>query len=387
MPHDINLLPEEFRDKERKEIEAQRKKPKVIRIAMTSPPADRTAQVPDAPKPSLLSRLFSARSGTATPLPPKPSEKSEAAGKEIQQATEKELHIPASQTPSKEIRVDLLSGGFLFGRKETPSAPLPEPEQAAGKLPRDAAVAGKPRLTLDLHAAKKQRGKKKRGTFFERLVFGRRSRGSAGEAERDFRRGERETEIDVNLIPYELSSHPELEVPKKLFTVGVTAFVALLLVAVAYLGITWYQLRIAREIRNLEQEIVELNDAIKNFEQQRRAALSLQDRLRLVRELLNNHIYWTKFFAMLEKYTLPEVYFTSFAMSGTEDLTLSAETDGYRSVARQLVVLQQAPDFVEKVDINSAAANYSFETGELRSVAFTISLKLQPDVFRQPLDK
>ena len=90
---------------------------------------------------------------------------------------------------------------------------------------------------------------------------------------------------------------------------------------------------------------------------------------------------------MLEKYTLPEVYFTSFAMSGTEDLTLSAETDGYRSVARQLVVLQQAPDFVEKVDINSAAANYSFETGELRSVAFTISLKLQPDVFRQPLDK
>ena len=55
---DINLLPDELRGKEEKELKSVRKKPKRIRIEMSSPQRDVVEQPLKQSRPSLISRLF-----------------------------------------------------------------------------------------------------------------------------------------------------------------------------------------------------------------------------------------------------------------------------------------------------------------------------------------
>jgi hypothetical protein len=96
-------------------------------------------------------------------------------------------------------------------------------------------------------------------------------------------------------------------------------------------------------------------------------------------------LYWTKFFEMLERHTVDEVYYTNFGMSGTKDVTLSAVGTGYRAAARQLVAFQQAEDFAQDVSINGATAELDLEDPSVVSVNFTVNLRLQDGVFEDPI--
>jgi type II secretory pathway pseudopilin PulG len=190
--------------------------------------------------------------------------------------------------------------------------------------------------------------------------------------------------LDINLIPVELAKHPEIEFPKKLFQSGLILALVILLVIGSYLGITWYQFRITKQIQKLENQIADLDQQIKGLEADKSAVLTLQNRLKLVRQLLDNHVYWTKFFALLEKYTISEVYYTNFSMTGREQLVISAKGRDYQSVAKQLMAFQQASDFVKNVRIDSAAAEIDSADGTYLGVNFNINLEFLPGVFLRP---
>ncbi len=190
--------------------------------------------------------------------------------------------------------------------------------------------------------------------------------------------------FDINLIPKELAGQEQFELPKKLFLSGLVVFIAILIVGGAYLGFTWYQLKINREIGALKTEIKTIEDQIAEQEKSKLAAIDLQQRLNLIKDLLNKHVYWTKFFEQLEKYTIDEVYYANFSMAGTEKVTLAAVGKDYESVAKQLVAFQQAKDFITQVDINSASAEVNEEGGYNR-VSFNIDLVFLPEVFYKPI--
>jgi hypothetical protein len=165
-----------------------------------------------------------------------------------------------------------------------------------------------------------------------------------------------------------------------------TIFIFILLVVGGYLGITWYQLKITREIEELETDIIALDRQIDRYESEKSAALELQNRLAVIRELLDSHVYWTKFFGLLEKYTIDEVYYINFSMAGSEKLIISAVGKDYESVAKQLIAFQQATDFVETVRINAAAAEIDPEEGTYTGVNFNIDLEFLPGVFLEPIE-
>lgn len=119
----------------------------------------------------------------------------------------------------------------------------------------------------------------------------------------------------------------------------------------------------------IEKEILDFNDLNKNIK-------VLSEEIDLVQGALNKHIYWTKFFTLLEKYTLPEVYYSGVSAGINGALSLSASTNSYEAVARQLKVLQQeqAQEFVQSVVINSASLGTD-------GVGFSVNLVLNPDLF------
>jgi len=93
---------------------------------------------------------------------------------------------------------------------------------------------------------------------------------------------------------------------------------------------------------------------------------------------LNKHVYWTKFFEKLEENVLPEVKFTGFAGAIGSSLSLEAMAPDYKTIAKQWIILQDADDFVESVDIGEI----SMRSGEDKTyVSFSLLLNLVEDIF------
>lgn len=381
---EINLLPDELREKEKKELESVRKKPKRFEIEVSRPQKEKVKLPFKVSPPSLLSRLFAKKVAVAPPL----SELAESLAEKPEKSTkegpvEKVLHLPPLSKPekeetklsSKELKPSFLSR--LFTKKTKTIKPVatslkPVAEKITQEGPADEIPAykekeleikwpeEKTRIDLKERVGEKERGKK-------------------------YKRAEKESTLDVNLIPAELAEHPELELPQRLLTSGVVIFISILVASGFYLGISWYQYKIIRQIETLEVKIADLNEQISQAEKEKAAALELQEHLVLIRQLLDNHVYWTKFFGLLEKYTVKDVYYTNFSMAGREQLVISAVGKNYQSVAKQLVAFQQASDFVKSVKIDAASAKIDELSGTYQ-VNFNINLEFLPQVFLRPIN-
>jgi Tfp pilus assembly protein PilN len=147
---------------------------------------------------------------------------------------------------------------------------------------------------------------------------------------------------------------------------------------VIFYGALFFQeqnVRKQHEIR--EQSISGLEEQILDFEELNQEISELGDQIVVVNDALNQHIYWTRFFELLEKYTVAEVTYGGLSAGTGGALTLSARGDDYESVARQLTVLQseQAKEFVQSVDISNASLI------ENQGVGFDIILVLNPSLF------
>lgn len=151
---------------------------------------------------------------------------------------------------------------------------------------------------------------------------------------------------------------------------------SIIILAVFYGALFLQEQAIAKEYKLQQQAMLAIEKEILNFNDLNKNIQSLSTEIDLVQNALNRHIYWTKFFALLEKYTLPEVYYGGIAAGNNGALTLTASSENYESVARQLKVLQQesAKEFVQSVAINSATMND-------QGVGFSINLVLNPDLF------
>ena len=103
--------------------------------------------------------------------------------------------------------------------------------------------------------------------------------------------------------------------------------------------------------------------------------------LNKVENLLGSHLYWTKVFAALEQNTVKDVYYSSFAAAENGDVLMAAIGKDYKSLARQLLVLQNAKEFVRDVAIVGGRAEIAPNTVEILQVQFTVKLKLNPEIF------
>lgn len=191
----------------------------------------------------------------------------------------------------------------------------------------------------------------------------------------------------VNLLPEELVGR---EAPrKKIINLSLIVLGAVLLVALSYFGLFFYQRNLVDKTENAKKERLAVDEQIKGREEEQKQSIEFKKRLDSMRSLLATHIYWTKFFEKLEKYTLPDVYYAGgFNASTSGTLALQGMAPDFETVSRQLVVLKNAPDFVQNVSITSAQRETASVSAALPEgavlgshVTFGVSLNLAPDIF------
>jgi len=200
-------------------------------------------------------------------------------------------------------------------------------------------------------------------------------------------------QFSVNLVPEEIR---EKLIPKnRLAILFIIILAAIVFNGLIYIGLKIYFSEKEIEVKQVEQEISRVDTDISKYSGFQTELINLKDKAASVKKLLDRHVYWTKFLSYLEKYTIPEVYFTNMAADIGGVINLSAVGTDYESVARQYLVLKNASDFVNNLSITSVTTTSTSISPEsilagtapaeaevkITSVGFSISLTVTPDIF------
>ena len=189
--------------------------------------------------------------------------------------------------------------------------------------------------------------------------------------------------LSANLMPEDTLAKAEANLSKRLIISTGMIILSVLLIITGYMGLTWYQMELNKNINTLGEQISLLDAQIIDYEKGEYKLLETQEKLKHIRGLLDNHVYWTQFFEMMEKYTINEVYYTGYQMAGSDQLFISAVGLDYESVAKQYIAFQKAENLIKDISITSAQANIG--EGLYLGVNFDIQLTFYPAVFLNPL--
>ncbi len=98
--------------------------------------------------------------------------------------------------------------------------------------------------------------------------------------------------------------------------------------------------------------------------------------------IIGKHKISSHVFNFIEQTTLPNVWFSSFDMSGsTNILTLSGESENMASLSNQIQTFEKHSEYIKDITVLNSQTELSGR------VKFTISFQLQPKVFNWTVKK
>ncbi len=183
--------------------------------------------------------------------------------------------------------------------------------------------------------------------------------------------------FDVNLVPADMMAR--LGTHDRFVALGFVALTSVLIVALLFVALSLVRTAVQRRAEANRASITAIDRQLADFETEKRNALAFHSAALQGLTLLDQHVYWTKFFSGLEKYTVDSVYFRSINADHTGRLALTATGLDFRSVSRQLLAFAQAKDFVKSVSITAASLQGAESSSPL--VDFTVTVTLADGVF------
>ncbi|MEK7580293.1 MAG: hypothetical protein AAB465_01620 [Patescibacteria group bacterium] len=181
--------------------------------------------------------------------------------------------------------------------------------------------------------------------------------------------------LGVSLVP------EEIPITQRMIIEGALKLIAFVLVSI--LLVFFGRLYAVHQYEVAKENIVRIQNDISTYDAQINALLPIRNQINTlgskaqrVESLLKNHIYWTSFFAKLEEYTMPDIYWGDFGADTSGKISLTATGKDLISAARQLVALSNAPDFIKSVSIAGIR-------GGTLGISFTANLELVPNLFNK----
>ncbi len=184
---------------------------------------------------------------------------------------------------------------------------------------------------------------------------------------------------NVNLLTEDLVS--TFNPRQKMMQLGFIALGAAAVVLAMYAGLRFYASRLTQQVSSAKQQLEAVQSDVQRLAPDQAVVTSTTKKLSAVQALVDRHVRWTRFFAQLERYTLPSVtYGTSFSGDITGAMTLSASTSSFDEVAKQYLVFQQAVtnhDFISSFAITGATLQKSNQGDR---VNFTVTMTILPEL-------
>lgn len=187
--------------------------------------------------------------------------------------------------------------------------------------------------------------------------------------------------IKTNLIKNEITTY--IDWKKKVTDLTLNIVVSIIIVGIAYGALMYREHRAILQEAGIDKQIANLNEQIEVAIEDVAEIDKFQKKIALVAGILNEHIYWTNFFAFLEKTILDEVtYAGSFSGSPTGTYGFSVTADSFQTAENQVRVLRNNK-LVRSANVSSVSFNASSEdTGiNIPTANFSITFEIDPKLF------
>lgn len=192
--------------------------------------------------------------------------------------------------------------------------------------------------------------------------------------------------LRVSLMPSELEGKAPPDLGRGLMILAFALVIETVIIGAAYFFTSRaVDARVARQAE-LQAQIDQLDKAVAAQEAEAKEAAAYNGQVNAAKEALDRHLYWTKFFALLESKTRPTVKYLNFSGDAdTGTVTLDAVGRTYRDVAEQIVTLREEKSIAD-VRTTSAAAQIT-DTGEVTGVSFTMVVRFKPEAWIKGADE
>ncbi len=184
---------------------------------------------------------------------------------------------------------------------------------------------------------------------------------------------------EVNLMDKNYADEVSNEFWKRMKSLVSIVTLIILFFAFVFVGIKFYTTGQIKKYNEMEEGLAAAEEEINAFNTESMQGAQLKDRALALEGLLGKHLYWTKFFGFLEKYTAPNVTYTDFVSGDDGEVILMARGKKYSDAADQLFLFQST-DFISTVDINAInLVKRKVGEQEVEEVEFNVRLKLKED--------
>ncbi|EKD78774.1 MAG: hypothetical protein ACD_41C00270G0004, partial [uncultured bacterium] len=177
--------------------------------------------------------------------------------------------------------------------------------------------------------------------------------------------------VDLNLLPNAL--HKPLHQASAIFRLFRLTTLTVMALTIVYLAMVCYQAFFVWQSHTALTELDTLDRTILSYRTLQTDINTTSDVLAAIQSLMDQHVYWTQWFAFLERHTLSTVYYSNFSGSSAGVMNLDATAPNFGTIAQQLAVFQALPE-VQAVEVSTAT-----RSGEA-AVHFTISLTVDPAI-------
>lgn len=407
----INLLPEDMRGKELKELKRRSKKLKASKEKLSSVQENKPIKKVKKPRKALFGGLFSRKKKKSISMTQGITPLARQATRVDLLSAAKKQKMNYRPVPRVKTTGHKKSLWGVVGPAKSPIKPVLSQVVASKVLQPKKDIpqmTAKPILPVKLSSGPVSVRPKKSGLFVR--LFGKKKKRPISQsvpvAKQKKVKSERKlkekfhvvpkaekSKLDINLVPEELVIKMYPNAVQQIVGIILAIAVPAFLVFGVYVLIDSQQNIIEKKIVQATNDQNELIDFIDGFQNIQKDNIRMQDKLLAVSKLLEKHIYWTKFFSLLERYTLNEVYYTEFTADTSGEFMLPAVASigigsdvkdqvasSYQKAAQQIVAFQQADDFVDEIRVDNLEIVFSDKAG-VKGVKFDLNIGLIDGVF------
>ncbi len=177
----------------------------------------------------------------------------------------------------------------------------------------------------------------------------------------------------INLMPTFGAALPSAQATSGSWRLLRLAVITVWLVTLLYAAMVGYQGWYLYRNQTSQQQLQILTEQIDEYDELLVAVTKTNSALTMLQKVVAQHLYWSNWFAFLEEYTLPTIYYTDFSGHSGGNMTLTAMTNDYAMVSQQIRAFRAATDWVDAVQVNTVT-----QTEDL--ITFTMLIKVKPDL-------
>jgi len=209
--------------------------------------------------------------------------------------------------------------------------------------------------------------------------------------------------LEVNLIKDEVGMDFEW---RRNIKAPLFALLAVIIIIIELnFGLSWWKKDETRRLEFIEAETRRVGGEIAAFRLEAAPALAYQTKTIEVSKMLNKHVYWTNFFAWLERNTLSTVSYDGFSGNVDGKYSLAGNAGSFAEVSWQVkqflndentlgakVNLVSSGESRTKEEIlaeqeaatqNATSTNDLVAPLEMPGVSFNLDLSIKPEIFKK----